>query len=125
MNSFMKKILPLAAGIALAPAAGAVPEARDLGIPVEERVFPRDELYCADEVFLTGTAAELTPVREIDDRKIGDGNAGAITKRLQEAFFGEVKNARKELALAVTYGTPGSAVVTSAKAVLAELAKIK
>ena len=65
--------------------------ARDLGITVEERTFARDELYCADEVFLTGTAAELTPVREIDDRKIGDGTPGAITRRVQETFFAEVK----------------------------------
>jgi branched-chain amino acid aminotransferase len=65
--------------------------AADLGIPVEERTFARDELYTADEVFLTGTAAELTPVREIDDRRIGDGTPGTITRRVQESFFSEVK----------------------------------
>jgi branched-chain amino acid aminotransferase len=65
--------------------------AGDLGIPVEERTFARDELYNADEVFLTGTAAELTPVREIDDRRIGDGGAGPVSRRIQEAFFAEVK----------------------------------
>lgn len=67
--------------------------ARDLGIPVEERTFARDELYTADEIFLTGTAAELTPVREIDDRKVGDGTPGEITRRVQETFFAEVKAA--------------------------------
>lgn len=67
--------------------------ARDLGVPVEERTFARDELYVADEVFLCGTAAELTPVREIDDRGIGDGTPGPITRRVQETFFAEVRTA--------------------------------
>ena len=67
--------------------------ARDLGIAIEERTFARDELYAADEVFLCGTAAELTPVREIDDRRVGDGTPGAITRRVQETFFAEVKGA--------------------------------
>jgi branched-chain amino acid aminotransferase len=65
--------------------------ASDLGIPVEERTFARDELYAADEVFLTGTAAELTPVREIDDRRIGESAPGPVSRRVQEAFFAEVK----------------------------------
>jgi branched-chain amino acid aminotransferase len=57
------------------------------GLGVEERAISRDELYIADEVFLTGTAAEVTPVREIDNRRIGAGARGPITKRLQDAFF--------------------------------------
>jgi branched-chain amino acid aminotransferase len=65
--------------------------ARELGIPVEEATFARDELYLADEVFFTGTAAELTPVREIDDRSIGAGECGPITRKLQDAFFEAVK----------------------------------
>jgi branched-chain amino acid aminotransferase len=68
--------------------------ARDLGVIVEETAFARDELYTADEVFLSGTAAEITPVREIDDRAIGSGRSpapGPITRRLQEAFFEAVK----------------------------------
>jgi branched-chain amino acid aminotransferase len=65
--------------------------ARELGIVVEERTFARDEVYIADEVFFTGTAAELTPVREVDDRRIGSGEPGAITRRVQEAFFALVK----------------------------------
>jgi len=61
--------------------------ARDRGIPVEEGGITRDELYIADEVFLTGTAAEVTPIREIDRRTIGSGRRGPITKMLQTAFF--------------------------------------
>ncbi len=61
--------------------------ARDKGIPVQERPMTRDELYTADELFLTGTAAEVTPVREVDRRTIGDGTRGPTTKRLQTAFF--------------------------------------
>jgi branched-chain amino acid aminotransferase len=61
--------------------------ARDKGIPVEERAITRDELYVADEVFLTGTAAEVTPIREIDHRRVGDGRRGSVTSTLQSAFF--------------------------------------
>jgi branched-chain amino acid aminotransferase len=61
--------------------------AREKGIPAHEAVITRDELYIADEVFMTGTAAELTPVREIDHRAIGAGKRGPITKALQDAFF--------------------------------------
>jgi branched-chain amino acid aminotransferase len=67
--------------------------ARELGITVEERTFARDELYIADEVFFTGTAAEITPVREIDDRRVGNGEVGPVTRRVQEAFFAIVKGA--------------------------------
>jgi branched-chain amino acid aminotransferase len=61
--------------------------ARDKGIEVSETAFTRDELYVADEVFVTGTAAEVTPIREVDDRTIGAGSRGPITKALQSAFF--------------------------------------
>jgi len=54
--------------------------ARDLGYELVEQRFTRDELYCADEVFFAGTAAEITPIREVDDRIIGPGHRGAITK---------------------------------------------
>lgn len=64
---------------------------REQGVEVIEAPIARDELYVADEVFLTGTAAEITPVREIDHRKVGRGEAGPITHRLQEAFFSIVK----------------------------------
>jgi branched-chain amino acid aminotransferase len=61
--------------------------ARERKIPVLEERFTRDAMYVADEVFLTGTAAELTPVREIDNRQIGNGSPGPVTKDLQKAFF--------------------------------------
>ena len=63
--------------------------ARDLGYEVLERDIARAELYLADEVFLTGTAAELVPVREIDDHAIGTGRPGEITRALQDAFQGD------------------------------------
>jgi len=61
--------------------------AGDLGYTVESRRITRDDLYIADEVFFTGTAAEVTPIREIDNRKIGAGSCGPVTRRLQKAFF--------------------------------------
>ncbi len=64
---------------------------REQGVEVKEEAIARDELYVADEVFLTGTAAEITPVRDIDHRKIGRGEAGPLTRRLQESFFSVVK----------------------------------
>jgi len=61
--------------------------ARDLGYPVVEKRITRDEMYCADEAFFTGTAAEITPIRELDDRTIGEGRRGPVTGRLQALFF--------------------------------------
>lgn len=61
--------------------------ARDMGIPIEQRRITRDEVYIADEAFFTGTAAEITPICEVDFRIIGNGVRGAITKRLQDEFF--------------------------------------
>lgn len=61
--------------------------ARDLGHTVVEQNFTRDEVYTSDEVFLCGTAAELTPVREVDRRTIGAGKAGPVAKQLQTEFF--------------------------------------
>ncbi len=60
----------------------------DLGIPVREALLPREMLYVADEVFFTGTAAEITPIRSVDRIPVGDGRRGPITARLQEEFFG-------------------------------------
>lgn len=65
--------------------------AGDLGIPVRETEMQRTDLYLADEVFLSGTAAEVTPVREIDDRVIGAGQPGPMTKKVQEMFYAIVK----------------------------------
>jgi branched-chain amino acid aminotransferase len=67
--------------------------ARELGYEVREQSFTRDEMWTADEVFLTGTAAEVTPVREIDGRRVGSGEPGPITRRLQDHFFAVVKGA--------------------------------
>ncbi len=62
--------------------------AADLGLPVEERDLPREALYSADEVFMTGTAAEITPVRSVDRKPVGNGTPGPITRELQQTFFG-------------------------------------
>ena len=62
--------------------------ARDLGIDVVEQILPRELLYFADEVFMTGTAAEITPVRSVDRKPVGTGKPGEITRALQKAFFG-------------------------------------
>jgi len=64
---------------------------QDLNIPLEERCLTRDELYIADEIFLTGTAAEITPVREVDNRIIGSGTKGPITDRIQKTYFDIVR----------------------------------
>ncbi|MEO8102343.1 MAG: branched-chain amino acid transaminase [Betaproteobacteria bacterium] len=65
----------------------------DLGIPVEPRKITRDDVYIADEAFFTGTAAEVTPIRELDGRVIGAGARGPITERIQAAFF-DIVNGR-------------------------------
>jgi len=70
--------------------------ASDLGIPVVEERFTRDELYTADEAFFTGTAAEVTPIREVDDREIGPGMPGPVTKRIQKVFFDAVKGVNRD-----------------------------
>ena len=61
--------------------------AKDLGIPVVSKRLTRDDLYIADEAFFTGTAAEVTPIRELDNRTIGAGHRGPITTRLQSLYF--------------------------------------
>ena len=65
--------------------------AREMGITVVECRITRDQLWLADEVFFTGTAAEITPVREVDNRTIGQGTVGPITKRIQARFFDVVR----------------------------------
>jgi branched-chain amino acid aminotransferase len=59
---------------------------RDLGIELVERDVARGELYMADEIFMTGTAAELTPIREVDDLAVGDGRPGPVTQQVQQIF---------------------------------------
>jgi len=70
--------------------------ATDNGIAVKEERFTRDELYIADEAFFTGTAAEVTPIREVDGRVIGKGERGEITKNLQSIFFDIVKGNKRK-----------------------------
>ena len=72
--------------------------ARDLGYEVIEQRFTRDELYVAEEAFFCGTAAELTPIREVDRRQIGEGHAGPVAKHLQQEFFKVVKGQNEKYA---------------------------
>ena len=68
----------------------------ELGIPVVESIIPREMLYIADEVFFTGTAAEITPIRSIDRITIGSGHRGPVAERLQKEFFGVINGARPD-----------------------------
>ncbi|MGA7979007.1 MAG: branched-chain amino acid transaminase [Chromatiaceae bacterium] len=70
--------------------------ATEIGLSVVEKRITRDEVYIADEAFFTGTAAEVTPIREVDGRIIGEGSRGPITKRLQELYFDQVHGRREE-----------------------------
>ncbi|MDQ3564854.1 MAG: branched-chain amino acid transaminase [Pseudomonadota bacterium] len=76
--------------------ASIITLAGELGIRVQEKRITRDEVYIADEAFFTGTAAEVTPVRELDGRRIGAGQRGPITARLQTLFFDQVHGRRTE-----------------------------
>ena len=70
--------------------------ARDLGIPVTEQGIPRELLYIADEVFFTGTAAEVTPIRSVDKISVGKGAVGPITKAIQKEFYAIVKGEKPD-----------------------------
>ncbi len=70
--------------------------AAEIGIPVREKRITRDEVYIADEAFFTGTAAEVTPIRDLDGRAIGSGSRGPITERLQTMYFDQVHGRRRE-----------------------------
>jgi branched-chain amino acid aminotransferase len=72
----------------------AIALAGELGLPVVEKRITRDEVYIADEAFFTGTAAEVTPIREVDGRAIGRGTRGPITERLQGLYFEQVHGRR-------------------------------
>src|SRR5690606_34110502 len=65
--------------------------AKELGLPLVERPISRDELYIADELFMVGTAAEVTPISEVDDRRIGSGVRGEITEKIQSTYFDVVR----------------------------------
>jgi branched-chain amino acid aminotransferase len=68
----------------------------DMDMEVLEERFTRDEFYMADEALFTGTAAEITPVRELDDRAIGEGKPGPVTTKIQETFFDIVKGRKDD-----------------------------
>jgi branched-chain amino acid aminotransferase len=76
--------------------ASVIQLARDAGIPVTEAPVPREMLYLADEVFFSGTAAEITPVRSVDRIPVGAGRRGPVAAALQEAFFGVVNGSRPD-----------------------------
>ena len=77
--------------------------ASDMGIKVERRRLSREDVYIADEAFLTGTAAEITPVRHVDGRDIGCGSRGEITEKLQSAYFDVVFGRNKKYEHYLTY----------------------
>jgi len=77
--------------------------AGEIGVPVVEKRITRDEVYIADEAFFTGTAAEVTPIREVDGRVIGAGSRGPITERLQTMYFDQVHGRRSEYPEWLTY----------------------
>jgi branched-chain amino acid aminotransferase len=77
--------------------------AGEIGVPVVEKRITRDEVYIADEAFFTGTAAEVTPIREVDGRVIGAGSRGPITERLQTMYFDQVHGRRSEYAQWLSY----------------------
>ena len=77
--------------------------AKDLGYEVREKRITRDEVYSADEAFFTGTAAEVTPIRELDDRIIGDGTRGSITAKIQATYFDAVYGRSNQYKSWLTY----------------------
>jgi branched-chain amino acid aminotransferase len=70
--------------------------AQDLDIPLAEETIPREMIYISDEVFFTGSAAEITPIRSVDKIKIGDGKRGPLTKRLQDEYFAYINGERED-----------------------------
>jgi branched-chain amino acid aminotransferase len=76
---------------------------RGSGQEVVEERFTRDEVYIADEAFFTGSAAEITPIRSLDDREIGDGRPGPITTHLQRRYFDVIRGRMPELSSWLTY----------------------
>lgn len=70
--------------------------AQEIGVPLVEKRITRDEVYIADEAFFTGTAAEVTPIREVDNRPIGSGTRGPVTERLQKMYFDQVQGRRSQ-----------------------------
>ncbi|MBW2057113.1 MAG: branched-chain amino acid transaminase [Deltaproteobacteria bacterium] len=90
------KTTPLTSVLAGITRNSVIRLANDIGMEVSEKRFTRDELYTAEEAFFTGTAAEITPIRELDDRTIGTGVSGPVTRRLQGLFFDVVRGREKK-----------------------------
>ncbi|WP_291327890.1 branched-chain amino acid transaminase [Desulfovibrio sp. UCD-KL4C] len=90
------KTTPLTSVLPGITRASLMKVARDLGYEVVEQQFTRDELYIADEAFFCGTAAEVTPIREVDNRIIGEGKCGPVTKKLQKDYFNAVKGGNEK-----------------------------
>jgi branched-chain amino acid aminotransferase len=88
--------------------------ARHLGLQVTEQALPRELLYIADEVFFTGTAAEVQPIRSVDRILVGDGKPGEITKKIADEFFGIVNGLKPD-----RFGWLTPVKVTAAEAVTA------
>jgi branched-chain amino acid aminotransferase len=72
--------------------------AKEIGLDVVEKRITRDEVYIADEAFFTGTAAEVLPIQNLDDRVIGAGRRGPVTEKLQQMYFDQVKGRRSQFA---------------------------
>jgi len=72
--------------------------AKEIGLEIVEKRITRDEIYIADEAFFTGTAAEVLPIQNLDDRVIGAGRRGPITEKLQKMYFDQVKGRRSQFA---------------------------
>lgn len=86
--------------------------ARDRGLSVAEKRITRDEIYCAEEAFLTGTAAEVIPIRELDRRRIGTGQPGSITRALQEDFLATVRGRNRAHSQWLTPVSPAQEVTS-------------
>ena len=71
--------------------ASVIQLAQDLDIPLRETVMPRELLYAADELFFSGTASEITPIRSVDKIEVGEGRMGPVTRRVQERFLAIVR----------------------------------
>ena len=77
--------------------------ARDLGLRIEKHMIPRESLYIADEIFFSGTAAEITPVTKVDNIVVGKGGRGPVTKKIQDEFFGIIRGEKKDRHNWLTY----------------------
>ncbi|MEF9427256.1 MAG: aminotransferase class IV, partial [Candidatus Mariimomonas ferrooxydans] len=97
------KTVPLASVLEGITRDSVIEIARSENLEVREENFTRDELYIADEAFLTGTASEITPIRAVDERVIGKGRPGPVTKKLQNSFFKIVHGENKSYESWLTY----------------------